>query len=67
MNYHITFNTVVSVWTREQHVNFNQQRSLSWARLGSGAIKAEGKLQMEWYIIQSRASPVSGFDSHLLD
>lgn len=67
MNRHITFNTVASAQTREQHVSFNQQRTLSWNRLGSGAIKVEDKLQMEWSIIQSRVSPVSASDGHLLD
>ena len=58
---------VISVSSREQNVNYSQQRTLSWAGVDIGAIKAEDKLQMEWSIIQSQASPVSGSDSHLLD
>lgn len=40
---------------------------MSWARLGTCAIKAEDKQQIKWSIIQIGASLLSGFDSHLLD
>lgn len=66
--WHITLSTAGPVLSKEQYVNFSQQRLLSlWAGLGTCAIKAEYKLCMERSIIQSRASLVSGSDSHLLD
>ena len=63
----MTFTAVASPSNREQHVSFDQWRTSSRAGLGAAAIKAKDKLQMERSIIQSGASPASGFGSHLLD